>query len=474
MSLNKLILSVMLAASLLAGVPAVAVAADLPDFTRIVEDEGRAVVNISTTQTLRQTATRLPDGLQDDPFFEFFRRFAPPQPRERKVGSLGSGFIVSADGYVLTNSHVVARADVITVTLTDKREFKARLIGSDARTDVALLKIDGKGLPVARLGSSAGLRVGEWVLAIGSPFGFENSVTSGIVSAVGRLLPDENYVPFIQTDAAVNPGNSGGPLFNLKGEVVGINSQIYSESGGFMGISFAIPIDLALNVSEQIKAHGKVDRARLGVSMQEMNAALASSFGLDRARGALVNSVAPGGPADKAGLRPGDVVLAANGQPVADAGALQRIVGMARPGTRFTLEVWRNRASRSVVVLSDELKGEDERSAAREFRAPQGDAQPQPQSHGERRLGLRLAPLPAAQLARLNLKFGLVVQAVRAGAEDAGIRPGDVIVGVGSTPLLRAAQIDEALAAQAKNGALALQVLRNGQMSFVLVQLDQE
>ncbi|WP_028536035.1 Do family serine endopeptidase [Paludibacterium yongneupense] len=471
MSLNKLILSVMLAASLLAGAPAAAVAGDLPDFTRIVEAEGRAVVNISTTQTLRQASARVPDGLsEDDPFFEFFRRFAPPQPRERKIGSLGSGFIISSDGYVLTNSHVVARADVITVTLTDKREFKARVIGSDARTDVALLKIDGKDLPVAKLGSSATLKVGEWVLAIGSPFGFENSVTSGIVSAVGRQLPDENYVPFIQTDAAVNPGNSGGPLFNLKGEVVGINSQIYSESGGFMGISFAVPIDLALDVSEQIKIHGKVARARLGVSMQEMNAPLAASFGLDRPRGALVNSVVPGGPADKAGLRPGDIVLAANGQAVADPGALQRIVGMARPGTRFALDVWRHRASRSVLVLSDELKAEDDRSAAREYRAPQGEAVPQ--SQGERRLGLRLAPAPAALLARLHVKFGLLVQAARAGAAEAGIRPGDVIVGVGGDSLESAAQLDQALAAQAKGGGLALQVLRNGQMSFVLLQLD--
>ncbi|HWN30736.1 MAG TPA: trypsin-like peptidase domain-containing protein, partial [Burkholderiales bacterium] len=256
-------------------------AKDLPDFTELAEKQGPAVVNVSTTQTVQaqQGIPQLPFS-EDDPFYEFFKRFAPPVPREFESKSLGSGFIISSDGYLLTNAHVVADADEVTVKLTDKREFKAKVIGSDRRTDVALLKIDATGLPKVTLGDPAKLKVGEWVVAIGSPFGFENSVTAGIVSAKGRSLPQENFVPFIQTDVAINPGNSGGPLFNLKGEVVGINSQIYSRTGGFMGLSFAIPIDVAMDVTEQLRTTGKVSRGRIGVVIQEVTKELADSFGL--------------------------------------------------------------------------------------------------------------------------------------------------------------------------------------------------
>jgi serine protease Do len=272
----------------------------LPDFTDLVEKQGPAVVNVSTTSAARNgPQSPVPE---DDPFYDFFRRFGPPQPRDYEARSLGSGFIISADGYILTNAHVVEAAEDITVKLNDKREFKAKIIGSDRRTDVAVIKIEASGLPAVKIGDPERLKVGEWVLAIGSPFGFESTVTAGIVSAKGRSLPQENYVPFIQTDVAINPGNSGGPLFNLKGEVVGMNSQIYSRTGGFMGLSFAIPIDVAMDITNQLRTVGRISRGRIGVVIQEVTKELAESFGLGKAAGALVNSVEKGGPADKAGL----------------------------------------------------------------------------------------------------------------------------------------------------------------------------
>src|SRR5712692_7262995 len=312
--------------------------AQLPDFTRLVEDQGNAVVNISTTQAVRRTAA-LPQvpGMEDEEVLEFFRRFIPRQPGPGQPGpgpaprpesrSLGSGFIISQDGYVLTNAHVVESADEITVKFTDKREFKAKVIGADKRTDIALIKIDATGLPAVRFGDPTKLKVGEWVVAIGSPFGFENTVTAGIVSAKGRSLPQENFVPFIQTDVAINPGNSGGPLFNMRGEVVGINSQIYSRTGGFMGLSFAIPIDVALDVQRQLKEKGRVSRGRFGVVIQEVTRDLATSFGLDRARGALVNSVEEGSAADKAGVEATDIILSFDGKAVESSSDLPRIVG---------------------------------------------------------------------------------------------------------------------------------------------------
>ena len=331
----------------------------LPDFTELVEKQGPAVVNISTTQTARSSGRGgqpFPFD-ENDPMNEFFRRFIPRQPgmpgfpvapRDFESRSLGSGFVVSADGYILTNAHVVDSADEILVRLTDKRELKARVIGTDKRTDVALIKIEATGLPTVRLGDPGALKVGEWVVAIGSPFGFDNSVTAGIVSAKGRSLPQENYVPFIQTDAAVNPGNSGGPLFNLKGEVVGMNSQIYSRSGGFMGISFAIPIDVAMEVQAQLRASGKVSRGRIGIVIQEVNKDLADSFGLSKAQGAAVNAVEKGGPAEKAGIEPGDVILKFDGKAIVNSSDLPRIVGSTRPGSRVMVQVWRKGSSRDL------------------------------------------------------------------------------------------------------------------------------
>jgi serine protease Do len=294
-----------------------ALAAQLPDFTDLVEKQGGAVVNISTTQSVRNPLLpQAPQLQEDDPFYEFFRRFIPnPGPREFQSQSLGSGFIISQDGYILTNAHVVETAEEITVKLTDKREFKAKVIGADRRTDIALIKIDASSLPAVRFGDPNRLKVGEWVLAIGSPFGFENTVTAGIVSAKGRSLPQENYVPFIQTDVAVNPGNSGGPLFNLRGEVVGINSQIYSRTGGFMGLSFAIPIDVANEVAQQLRTTGKVTRGRIGVVIQPITKELADGFGLSKLQGALVNSVEKGGPADRPGSSPATLSCASTVSP---------------------------------------------------------------------------------------------------------------------------------------------------------------
>src|SRR5918912_3084405 len=338
-------------------------AAQLPDFTDLVEKHGGAVVNISTTQTSRNPlAGRLPSVPEDDPLYEFFRRFmpnpGPGTPREFQSQSLGSGFIISADGYVLTNAHVVEAADEITVKLTDKRELKARVIGSDRRTDIALLKIEATGLPFVRFGNPERLRVGEWVVAIGSPFGFENTVTAGIVSAKGRSLPQETFVPFLQTDVAINPGNSGGPLFNMKGEVVGINSAIYSRTGGFMGLSFAIPIDVALDVQKQLKEKGRVARGRIGVVIQEVTRDLATSFGLERARGALVNSVEKGSPAEKAGIEASDIIVAFDGKQVDSSSDLPRLVGGTRPGSNSTVEVWRKGATKKLTLTVAELPEE--------------------------------------------------------------------------------------------------------------------
>lgn len=328
----------------------------LPSFADLVKQYGPAVVNISTTRTLRQGARVLPVP-EGDPLAEFFRRFMPPfGQQEFQARSLGSGFIVSPDGYILTNAHVVADTDEVTVKLTNKREYKAKLIGVDAYTDVALLKIDARDLPAVQVGDPSKMEVGEWVAAIGAPFGFENSVTAGIVSATGRSLPGETYVPFIQTDVALNPGNSGGPLFNMRGEVVGVNSQIYSRTGGFMGLSFAIPIDIAMEVVEQLRSSGRVTRGRIGVQAQELTVELAQSFGLEEPVGALVAAVERGGPAGKAGIMPGDVIQSFDGQPVQTAADLARLVAGAKPGTTVTVAVWRKGEARTLQVSVDELR----------------------------------------------------------------------------------------------------------------------
>ena len=462
MPFKKLILCSLLLGVLSAPVPVLASPlAALPDFTRLVEEQGRAVVNIRTVQTVREVVRELPEGLQNDPFAEFFRRFAPPQLREHRSGGLGSGFVMSSDGYILTNAHVVAEADEIIVTLSDKREFKGKLIGADARTDVALLRIDAANLPVVKTGNVESLKVGEWVLAIGSPFGFESTVTSGIVSAKGRQLPDESYVPFIQTDAAINPGNSGGPLFNLSGEVVGINSQIYSRSGGFMGISFAIPIDVALNVAEQLKKDGKVQRSRIGVSIQEMSRELAASFGLSEPKGALITSVDKAGPADKAGLRAGDVIQSINGQQVSGSSDLPRLLGSVRPGSKVELGIWRQRAIHRLSVVTVAMVDEDPRAAERASSRPQADAE------AMNRTGLAVQVLSPPLAQRLGVKFGLQVRAAKGPADNAGIMVGDVIVGVAGSDLLSVKQLQDAINATPAGQALPMRLLRQGNPLFV-------
>lgn len=449
-----------LATTVAQAAPAVA----LPDFTQLVEKEGRAVVNISTTGTVREEATEM-GGLDDDTL-NLFRRFGfpippmgPQGPRERQTQSLGSGFIIDGSGYVLTNAHVIADADEIKVKLNDKREFKATVVGSDARTDVALLKIEATNLPKVDLGNTEQLKVGEWVVAIGSPFGLDNTVTAGIVSAKGRSLPDEAYVPFIQTDVAINPGNSGGPLFNMKGEVVGINSQIYSRSGGFMGLSFSIPIDVALKVSDQLKAHGKVSRGKIGVVIQEVNEELAKSFGLPKAGGALVSSTEKDGPADKAGIKPGDIIQKFNGQAVTTSGDLPRLVTDARPGSAAKVTVWRDKATRELSVTVGEMDQADRASAGREYRGGQKE--------DSNRFGLSVRELNPRQLKELGVKFGLGVVGASGAAGRAGLMQGDVIVGIGGEELTNSPQLKKSLDALKPGQSLALRVLRQASSLFI-------
>lgn len=332
----------------------------LPDFAAIVAQNGPAVVNISVSGTAKTAG--VPQLNPDDPFFEFFRRFQPPAGDTPKRGQ-GSGFIVSADGVVLTNAHVVADADEVIVKLTDRREFRAKVVGIDKPTDIAVLKIDARNLPAVKIGDPQRARVGEWVLAIGAPFGFENSVTAGIVSAKSRSLPDGAYVPFLQTDVAINPGNSGGPLFNLAGEVIGVNSQIYSRSGGYQGLSFAVPIDVAMNVERQILAGGKVRRGRLGVVVQDVDHALAQSFGLATPAGALVSSVEVDGPAAHAGMKAGDVILQVNGKPVTGSSALPLMIAELAPGASAKIQVWRSGSARELSLKVGELSA---KAASRE------------------------------------------------------------------------------------------------------------
>ncbi len=366
---------------------AFAQARELPDFTRLVEEQGaRGRQHQHHPGGAPRRAVPQVPNIEDEEVLEFFRRFIPrqqpgpgPRPESR---SLGSGFVISADGYILTNAHVVDAADEINVRLTDKREYKAKVIGADKRTDVALIKIEASGLPVVRMGDPAKLKVGEWVVAIGSPFGFENTVTAGIVSAKGRSLPQENFVPFIQTDVAINPGNSGGPLFNMRGEVVGVNSQIYSRTGGFMGLSFAIPIDVALDIQKQLREKGRVSRGRIGVVIQEVTKDLAVSFGLDRPRGALVNSVEKGSPADKAGIEATDIITRFDGKAVESSSDLPRSSASTRPGASAPIEVWRKGAARNLTRHGGRAAGGTNRRARAAARAQAGGAGRQPAGPG--------------------------------------------------------------------------------------------
>ncbi|WP_315287343.1 DegQ family serine endoprotease [Pseudomonas oleovorans] len=448
--------------------------ASLPDFTDLVEEASPAVVNISTRQKMPERAVAghpaLPDLEGLPPMFrEFFERSIPQMPhnpggRQREAQSLGSGFIISPDGYIMTNNHVVADADEIIVRLSDRSELEAKLIGADPRSDVALLKVEGKNLPVVRLGKADDLKVGEWVLAIGSPFGFDHSVTAGIVSAKGRNLPSDSYVPFIQTDVAINPGNSGGPLFNLQGEVVGINSQIFTRSGGFMGLSFAIPMEVAMQVADQLKADGKVTRGWLGVVIQEVNKDLAESFGLDKPAGALVAQVLEDGPADKGGLLVGDVILSLNGKPIIMSADLPHLVGGLKPGQKAELDVVRDGSRKKLSVTVGTLPEEGQELAA------SGPAQ-----GGERssnRLGVTVVELTAEQKKVLDLKGGVVVKEVLSGpAAMIGLRPGDVITHLNNQAIDSTATFAAVAQELPKNRSVSMRVLRQGRASFITFKL---
>ncbi len=461
------------AAVLMLGQVVTAQAEALPDFTTLVEQASPAVVNISTRQKMpdRQLAGgQMPDLEGLPPMFrDFFERNMPQGPRsprgdrQREAQSLGSGFIISNDGYVLTNNHVVADADEIMVRLSDRSEFQAKVVGTDPRTDVALLKIDGKNLPTVKLGDSEKLKVGEWVLAIGSPFGFDHSVTKGIVSAKGRTLPNDTYVPFIQTDVAINPGNSGGPLFNMNGEVVGINSQIFTRSGGFMGLSFAIPIDVALDVSNQLKKDGKVSRGWLGVVIQEVNKDLAESFGLDKPAGALVAQVLEDGPAAKGGLQVGDVILSLNGQPIIMSADLPHLVGGLKEGAKASLEVVRDGKRRNLDVTIGALPDDDQEVVA----SANGGVE-----RSSNRLGVSVADLNAEQKKALDLKGGVVIKEVQDGpAAMIGLRPGDVITHLNNQAIMSAKSFTEIAKELPKNRSVSMRVLRQGRASFITFKL---
>jgi serine protease Do len=438
------------------GLMASAEAANLPDFADLVARSTPSVVNITTVADSKP-APQVPDGMR-----QFFRHFGIPDQampgfgRSMPVRGQGSGFIISSDGYILTNAHVVDDADEVTVKLNDRREFRAKVIGSDKSTDVALIKISADDLPKVSVGDPSQLKVGEWVLAIGEPFGFENSVTAGIVSAKGRALPEDNYVPFIQTDAAINPGNSGGPLINMRGEVVGINSQIVSRSGGYMGLAFAIPIDVAMDVADQLKAHGKVSRGRLGVAIQDVNADLAESFGLKKPMGALVSDVDPDSPAAKAGIQQSDIIVGYDGKPIGTSFDLPRLVAATKPGSTVPVTVWRKGEQRTLMVKVGELQ------AAKNV--DQGEARSDT-------AGLAVSPLSPAQKQQLQIDSGVLVQEATGLAARAGIQPGDVILAVGTTPVNNVRELSKAINAK-KQKTVALLIKRGDGTSYVPLRLD--
>lgn len=460
-----------------AGVPSAhAQGRELPDFADLVEKASPAVVNIRTTA--RAAAGQagvlppLPEGLQDnEQLYEFFRRFFPPRapgqgpgpgPRgrgEEVPRGVGSGFILSPDGFIVTNHHVIDNADEIYVTLADKREFKAKLIGSDRRTDVALVRIDVSGLPSVTIGDSSRLRVGEWVVAIGSPFGLDNTVTAGIVSAKGRDTGD--YLPFIQTDAAVNPGNSGGPLLNTRGQVIGINSQIYSRTGGFMGISFAIPIDEVMRVVDQLKATGRVVRGRIGVGIAEVTKDVAEPLGLPRAAGALVRNIESGGPAERAGLEVGDIILRFDGKPIDKSSDLPRMVGGTKPGSKVTVQVWRKGSTRDLQVTVAEM--EPDRSARARS---QPGTQPAP-SASANPLGLAVSDIPEERRAQLGIRSGVLVEAVEGPAARAGLRQGDIILSLDNQDVTSARQFSEISAKLDRARTHVVLVRRGDSAAFV-------
>jgi serine protease Do len=455
----------------------VVTAAQLPDFTVVVDNYGPAVVNISTTQK-KSKGNGLPHGKQmprfpeGTPFDEFFRRYYDEdgsgngEPRDFEAKSLGSGFIISADGYILTNNHVVKDADEVIVRLRDRREIVAKVIGTDERSDVALLKIKAENLPMVKIGDSSKLRVGEWVLAIGSPFDFDYSVTAGIVSAVGRSLPNENYVPFIQTDVAINPGNSGGPLFNMDGEVVGINSQIYSRTGGFMGLSFTIPIDLAMDVTEQLKKSGHVSRGWLGVLIQDVTRELAESFGMDKPGGALVSQILPKSPAEKAGFKVGDVITEFNGREVTGSAVLPPMVGTTPIDRKVPVKVIRDGKTKTLQVMIGELPPEEQIEVAA---APSKNG-----GTPNNRLKIEVAELTPAQRKEVGIeKNGVLVKSVKEGpAHSAGIREGDVLMMINNTEVKSLVQFKELVDGLPTGKSVPVLVQRQGGPAFVALKLN--
>src|SRR6266540_5289344 len=437
----------------------------LPGFADLVAQQGPAVVQVTSTKNGNKAAVLkgrrgIPD-IDPDELPPFFRQFPfgqiPQIPSPGPSRGLGSGFIINPDGLVLTNAHVVADSDEVIVKLVDQREFRAKVLGSDPTTDVAVLKIESKGLPSVKLGDPSKTRVGDWVVAIGTPYGLDNTVTSGIVSAKSRALPGDSVVPFIQTDAAVNPGNSGGPLFNMDGEVIGINSQIFSRSGGFQGLAFAIPIDVALKVKDDIVTHGKVSHGRLGVTVQPVDQALAENFGLKGPSGALVSSVQKGSPAAKAGIEAGDVILKFNGTPINRSGDLPPMISSLKPGSKVTLDIWRNGSPKQLTATIGAIK---DRTIA--------DARDK-ESLGKAKLGIAVRPLSADEKRSTDLDHGLVVQDVAGAAERAGVRPGDVIVAVNNTPVKSVEELKSAIDKSGKTVALLVQ--RNDARIFIPVTL---
>ncbi len=446
------------------------VRAGLPDFTELYEKQGPAVVSIDVTQKIRRSARNVPDLSEDDPFYEFFKRFGPQLrrgPEQEFAQAAGSGFITGADGYIVTNAHVVDGADEVKVTLTDKREFTAKVIGVDKRTDIALIKIEAGNLPRVTIGDPDKLKVGEWVVAIGKPFGLENTMTAGIVSAKGRDLPQENLVPFIQTDVAINPGNSGGPLFNMRGEVIGVNSLIFSRTGGFMGLAFAIPIDVAMNTASQLKDKGRVTRGRIGVGIQEVTKDVAESLNLKQSGGALVGSVEKGGPAEKAGIEPGDVITKVDGREVHSSTDLPRIISAIRPGSKTTISVLRKNAPRDFSVTVAELK-EDAETPSRRGGSPSPKDRAKPN-----RMGLVLSDLTDDQKKDLEVKNGVVVESVTGGVR-ANVQPGDVILAIISrgvpTEARSATQLNDLFAKVDKSAPVTLQLKRGDNQFFATVR----
>ncbi|NJD35338.1 MAG: DegQ family serine endoprotease [Betaproteobacteria bacterium] len=442
-----------------AALPATLPGAALPDFSGIVDSQGKAVVNISVSGTTKTQALEFPDFGPQSPFKEFFRQFQIPAPNgNMPIHGQGSGFIVDSDGIVLTNAHVVADAEEVMVRLTDKREFKAKVIGVDKQTDVAVLKINANNLPRVTIGDPEKVHVGEWVVAIGSPFGFENSVTAGIVSAKSRTLSGDGYVPFMQTDVAINPGNSGGPLFNVRGEVIGINSQIYSRNGGYQGLSFAIPIDVAMDVEHQLLTKGKVTRGRLGIMIQEVNQALADSFGLDSPRGALVASVEADSAASRAGIQSGDVITKFNGRDIARSSELPALVAGTAPGSKVSIEVWRHGKAKELQMTVGEMKSAVARDKSEDAASPSSS-----------KLGLAVRPLKEDEKANSEESNGLIVEYVKEGpAAKAGIQAGDVILAVNGSRIGSVEQLSEQVAKAGNK--IALLVKRGDRTMFVPVK----